>query len=178
MTNLKQGKFFAALSWIRSWVDRILSWLLISIVGIMTALVTYQVIARYVFNSPSAVSEVLSRYLFIWLVLLGAAFVFGLREHMAITFVKDKLSHKVRTLVEIVIESVTAIFAFTVMFTGGYSSAIRQMWQIDSALQIPMGVIYSVIPIAGGLILFYVVINVINLFIELFSPPSLTEGDA
>ncbi|WP_119011501.1 TRAP transporter small permease [Vibrio superstes] len=174
----KLNKICSGLNWLRSWVDRLLSWILISIVGIMTALVTYQVISRYVFNSPSAVSEVLSRYLFIWLVLLGASFVFGLREHMAITFVKEKLSFKVRTVVEIIIELITAVFAFTVMITGGYSSATRQMWQMDSALQIPMGVIYSVIPIAGGLILFYFVVNEAKLLSALFNHQTESKGES
>ncbi|GLT15325.1 TRAP transporter small permease [Vibrio algivorus] len=129
----------------------------------MTILVTYQVIVRYIFNSPSAFSEVLSRYLFIWLILFGAAYVFGLREHMAITFIKEKFNKKTRIIIEMVIELVTVIFAYTVMISGGYSSAARQMWQIDSALQIPMGTIYSAIPISGGLIFFYFIFNEMKL---------------
>ena len=58
---------------IKTRVDQVSALLCIVIVGSMTLLVTYQVVARYLFNSPSAVSEVLSRYLFIWLVLIGGA---------------------------------------------------------------------------------------------------------
>ncbi len=150
-------------SWVKVWVDRLLEWVLIAIVGSMTVLVTYQVIVRYLFNSPSAVSEVLSRYLFIWLVLLGAAYVFGLREHMAITFIKDKFSTATRLMVEMFIELVTVTFALTVMILGGYNSSVRQMWQMDSALQIPMGVIYAGIPAAGALIVFYFIYNELKL---------------
>ncbi len=148
---------------LKNTIDQCVSWFLISIVGSMTILVTYQVIVRYIFNSPSAFSEVLSRYLFIWLILFGAAYVFGLREHMAITFIKEKFNKKTRIIIEMVIELVTVIFAYTVMISGGYSSAARQMWQIDSALQIPMGTIYSAIPISGGLIFFYFIFNEMKL---------------
>ncbi len=167
MRNNKLNSLIAGLDKLRYWVDTLLSWCLITIVGMMTVLVTYQVVVRYIFDSPSAFSEVLSRYSFIWLILLGAAYVFGLREHMAITFVKEKLSTKVRIVVEMVIELVTAVFAVTVMVLGGYNSSIRQMWQLDSALQIPMGVIYAAIPISGALILFYFLINEVKLFGEL-----------
>lgn len=143
----------------KGWVDKIIAGLLVSIVGAMTVLVTYQVVIRYVFDSPSAISEVLSRYLFIWLILIGSAYVFGHREHMCIPFVKSKFSEKVQTYVEMFTELATGIFAISIMIIGGYSSAMRQMWQLDSALQIPMGMIYMAIPISGALIIFYSLYN-------------------
>ncbi|MDV5169691.1 TRAP transporter small permease [Photobacterium rosenbergii] len=157
----------SGMTFLKQWIDKILSLFLITIVGTMTVLVTYQVASRYLFNSPSAVSEVLSRYLFIWLILFGSAYVFGLREHMAISFIKDKFNKKFRLLTEMFIELVTVSFAYTIMIIGGYNSAVRQMWQLDSALQIPMGVIYSAIPIAGGLIFFYFIYNELSLINQL-----------
>ncbi|EGQ9112696.1 TRAP transporter small permease subunit [Vibrio alginolyticus] len=152
------------------WADKIkfaIDWIVeracIAIMALLTILVTYQVVTRYVFDSPSAVSEVLSRYMFVWLVLMGGAYVFGLREHMSISYVRDKFPARVGVLVDIVTEWAIAIFAFVVMWQGGYKASVRQMWQQDSALEIPMGIIYSVIPIAGALILFYFAINQIKL---------------
>ncbi|CAG23589.1 hypothetical C4-dicarboxylate transport system,small permease component [Photobacterium profundum SS9] len=143
----------------KGWVDKVVSSICIAIVGSMTVLVTYQVVARYAFNSPSAVSEVLSRYLFIWLILFGSAYVFGLREHMAITYVRNKLSEKKQILLEMFTELVTAVFACSIMIVGGFNGMQRQMWQLDSALQIPMGVIYAAIPISGVIILYYFLYN-------------------
>ncbi|WP_162045938.1 TRAP transporter small permease [Vibrio taketomensis] len=140
---------------VKQWVDKVIAAVLMFIVAAMTLLVTYQVVVRYFFGSPSAVSEVLSRYAFIWLILIGSAYVFGLREHMSISFIKQKFSEKVQIFLEMFIEFSTAVFALLVMIIGGHSSAMRQMWQMDSALQIPMGVIYAAIPISGGLIIFY-----------------------
>lgn len=167
MQKTKLQTLLSGMTFIKQWIDKALSLALISIVGAMTILVTYQVASRYLFNSPSAVSEVLSRYLFIWLVLFGSAYVFGSREHMAITFIKDKFKDKYRLLAEMLIELVTVSFAYTIMIVGGYNSAVRQMWQLDSALQIPMGVIYSAIPISGVLILFYFIYNELNLLQKL-----------
>jgi TRAP-type C4-dicarboxylate transport system permease small subunit len=135
----------------------------IAIMAVLTILVTYQVVTRYVFDSPSAVSEVLSRYMFVWLVLIGGAYVFGLREHMAISYVRDKFPPKIGIIVDMLTEWAIAIFAFIVMWQGGYKASVRQMWQQDSALEIPMGVIYSALPIAGALILFYFAINQVKL---------------
>ncbi|WP_413282919.1 TRAP transporter small permease [Vibrio sp. MA40-2] len=147
----------------KSTIDWIVERACIGIMGFITILVTYQVVTRYVFNSPSAVSEVLSRYMFVWLILIGGAYVFGLREHMAITYIRDKLSPKVGVIVDIFTEWTIAIFAFIVMWQGGYKASVRQMWQLDSALEIPMGVIYAALPIAGVLILIYFIINQLKL---------------
>jgi TRAP-type C4-dicarboxylate transport system permease small subunit len=49
------------------------------------------------------------------------------------------------------------------MWQGGYKASVRQMWQQDSALEIPMGVIYSALPISGALILIYFAINQVKL---------------
>ena len=154
MSNNTNG-FIEKMDTLKSWVDRVIEAVLIFIVAAMTTLVTYQVVVRYFFDSPSATSEVLSRYGFIWLILIGSAYVFGLREHMAISFVKQKFSEKTQIILEMFIEFSTAVFALLVMIIGGYSSTVRQMWQMDSALQIPMGVIYAAIPISGALIIFY-----------------------
>lgn len=162
MTN--NNGFFSKVETLKSWVDKIVSSICIAVVGAMTILVTYQVVARYLFNSPSAISEVLSRYLFIWLILFGSAYVFGLREHMAITFIKDKFSEKTKVCIEMFTEFATVVFALSIMIFGGYSSAVRQMWQLDSALQIPMGTIYAAIPISGGLMVFYFLYNELRLF--------------
>ena len=181
MRNDKLSSLVSGFGKIKFWVDKILAIFLIAIMGIMTLLVTYQVVIRYVFDSPSAFSEVGSRYLFIWLILFGSAYVFGLREHMAITFVKEKFSKRTRIIVEMFIELITVVFAYTVMITGGYSSAVRQMWQLDSALQIPMGVIYAAIPISGALMFFYFMfheVNFIHQLADLKKEQSEERGDS
>lgn len=154
-----QSGFCAALARFKQRVDLAVAYFCIALVGVMTVLVTYQVVTRYLFNSPSAVSEVLSRYLFIWLVLIGSAYVFGLREHMAITFMRDRMPQNVRILMEMLGELATAAFALLVLTVGGYIGMNRQMGQLDSALQIPVGVIYAAIPLCGALTLFYCLYN-------------------
>lgn len=152
-------------------VDRVVSYFCISLMIVMTLLVTYQVVTRYLFNSPSAVSEVLSRYLFIWLVLIGGAFVFGQREHMAITFMRDRMPHNIKIILEMIGELATTVFALLVLSVGGYIGMARQMGQLDSALQIPIGVIYVAIPTSGILTVFYCLYNQYLLSRQLSTKP-------
>lgn len=145
---------------LKSIIDRFMEYFCIILMSTMTLLVTWQVFTRYVLNNPSAVSEVLARYLFVWLVVAAAAYVFGKREHMCIEYVKDKLPDKVRNSVEILIEVITLIFAGIVMLKGGWSMALAQMIQIDATLKIPMGIIYAIIPIGGVITVFYSIYNI------------------
>ena len=69
-----------ALTTIKKAVDKVMEWSCILILIVMTVLVTYQVITRYFFNRPSAISETAAQYLFVWMVMFGSAYVFGLRE--------------------------------------------------------------------------------------------------
>ena len=81
--------------------DKFMEVINVIILGIMTVLVVYQVFARFVLNSPSAISEALSQYLFVWMIMFGSAYVFGVREHLTIDLIRDKFNPTVEMIVEI-----------------------------------------------------------------------------
>ena len=58
----------------------------------MVVLTTYQVIVRYIFNSPSTWSEELVGYLFGRSTMLGATIVSGERGHMNIPVLVDRFN--------------------------------------------------------------------------------------
>lgn len=149
MTNIKKA------------LDKILGWFCIIIFSLMVIFTTYQVVVRYVFSSPSAISETLTRYLFVWLILYSAAYVFGQKDHINIGYLKDKMSEPVKQKVNIIIEIITIAFSALVLIYGGIKVTNLNMLQFDSILGIPTGIIYSCIPIAGVLIIFYGIYNII-----------------
>src|SRR3979411_2171247 len=62
------------------WYHRFLTWLMVATVAILIVPVTLQIISRYTALIPSWIwTEELSRFLFIWMVMLGA--MIGIREH-------------------------------------------------------------------------------------------------
>lgn len=147
------------MSKVRKVTDKILEAVSIFILGIMTVLVVYQVVTRYVFNSPSSWSEAVVTYGFIWLAMLCGAYVFGKRDHMAMTFILDKFKGKAKVAVEMINEFLILLFAVGVLLVGGYFGALKQMTQADSILPISMGVIYIAIPAAGICMLIYFICN-------------------
>lgn len=143
-------------------VDKIMEFASIAIMILMVLLVAWQVIARYFLGRPSTFSEMLTRYLFVWLVLITATYVFGKRDHMCITFLKDKLPAAIKNIVDILIEVINIIFSLTVMTAGGFAVAKMQMVQEDATLHIAMGLVYAVIPICGIVTTFYCLYNLME----------------
>lgn len=135
----------------------------ICIFGFLVILVTYQVVIRYVFSNPSAWSEQLARYLFVWLVLIASSYIFGRREHMNIGFFIGKFPSNVKTIMEILSEVLICIFMIFVMIYGGYNAVVVSMPKMDTSLPISIGIINSVLVISGVLTLFYSICNIIDL---------------
>ena len=148
---------------IRKGIDFILSSVCSLIFALMVIVGTYQIVTRYFFNRPSTVSEELLTYSFTWLALLASAYVFGKRDHMRMGFVADKLEGFPRKVLEIVIECLILLLAGTVMVYGGFTIMDLTMTQTTASLGIPMGVVYTAVPLSGILIICYSILNIADL---------------
>lgn len=147
---------------VKNVLDKIISTVCVVFFIAMVLLTTYQVITRYFFKSPSSVSEVLTRYLFVWLILLSATYVFGQRDHICINALKNKFDGLSLKIVNIFGECVVIVFSALVLIYGGASITSINMVQYDSILRIPTGLVYSIIPVSGVLIVFYSILNIIK----------------
>lgn len=129
----------------------------------MVLLTVWQVLTRYIFNSPSTWSEELASYIFAWVTILGAAYVFGKREHMAIPIFVEQFSLKTQRILAILSEVIILLFAVVILVYGGTSITLLGMGQLSSSLGIQMGVFYSVIPISGVFTAIYSILNIYDL---------------
>lgn len=148
---------------IRRTIDQVLGSINVFLFICMTAVGAYQILVRYLFNRPSTVSEELLTYLFTWMALLAAAYVFGKREHMRMGFVADKLRQKERAALDLAIEGLIFMFAAIVLLYGGIQITSLTMAQKTASLGIPMGYVYCVVPLCGVLIMGYSVLNIMGL---------------
>lgn len=148
---------------IRNGIDLILSSLCAIIFGFMVLIGTYQIVIRYFFNNPSTMSEELLTYSFTWMALLAAAYVFGKRDHMRMAYLADKVTGTGKKALEIIIELLIMAFAISVMIYGGTAIMNLTMTQVTASLGIPMGVIYTVVPLSGTLIVLYSILNIADL---------------
>lgn len=148
---------------IRRIIDVILSSACAVIFAAMVVIGTYQIVTRFIFKNPSTVSEELLTYSFTWMALLASAYVFGKRDHMRMGFMADKLGKGGQKILNIFSEILIMILAGSVMIYGGVTIMDLTMTQSTASLGIPMGVVYTIIPLSGILIVIYSVLNMIDL---------------
>lgn len=149
---------------IRNILDKTLEVACVAIFVFITFVGLYQIITRYIFNSPSTISEELLIFSFTWLSLLASALVFGKKEHMRMSFLGDKLKGKNAIYLGILTEIITFIFSIVVLVYGGIQITKLTMTQITASLGITMGYIYIILPISGILICIYNILNLSDSF--------------
>jgi len=127
---------------------RLLTWLMVATVAILIVPVTLQIISRYTELIPSWIwTEELSRFLFIWMVMLGA--MIGIREgsHFEVDVWPD-LGRKATALLRIVSNVCVLIFALVFVWWG--IEFVRFGWdQLSELAELPMPWIFLAWPLAG-----------------------------
>lgn len=148
-------------------MDKILEVICIILFMMMTIIGSYQIITRYVFNSPSTVSEELLTFTFAWMAILAAALIFGKKEHMRMDFFASKFTGKSALGLALFSECLVLIFAALVLVYGGINITKLTMTQITASLGVPMSYVYVVLPISGIITVIYSVINIAELTAKL-----------
>ncbi len=118
---------------------------------------------RFVIGTPSSFTDELARYLMIWVGVLGAAYISGKRMHVAIDLLPTKLNKSGQTKLKIFINIIIIFFCFFVLVGGGFRLVYITftLEQYSPALQIPLAVVYLVIPLSGILIIYYKISDIL-----------------
>ena len=146
-------------------LNRVLELFLVLLMTVLVLDVLWQVFSRYLLSSPSSFTDELAGFLLIWVGVLGAAYVAGRKEHLAIDILLQKSPPARQRLLLYLIHSLIFLFALSVMVTGGmvlmYTRFVLQVK--SAALQLPLGYVYIVLPISGLIIMYYEVLHIISL---------------
>lgn len=145
-------------------LDKALGSFLVALLVLMVIAVLWQVFSRYITNNPSSWTEELSRYLFIWIGILGAAYAAGQQTHLAIDILPPKLNPPNRIRLRIVINILIILFSLTVMVIGGGNLVYvnYELGQFSAALNIPLSFVYLIVPISGVLVIIYKVNEIMH----------------
>lgn len=147
---------------IRTVLDRVTATFCCALLTAMIILVVWQVVSRYVLNSPSTFTEETLRYGVIWLSLVGTAYVAGKNKHMAVDLLSERLTGNARKTLILVIQLFFVVFGAAVLIKGGMKAVSIAAFQRSAVLQIPMGYVYGALPVSGVLMVIYGVLNAID----------------
>lgn len=145
-------------------LNRILEIILITIMGVLVVDVLWQIFSRFILSNPSSFTDELARFLLIWVSLFGGAYTLGKRLHLSIDLLSHKLSEKQSLIVDCFAQIVILIFVVSVLIVGGSRLVFVTLFleQTSAALNIPLGYVYSILPISGSIMALYC----IHFFIE------------
>lgn len=137
--------------WLNRIVDRIEGIVITALMFVATTIAVVQVAARYIFNNSLYWSEELILYSLIAMSFLTASMGVRYAAHISVEALYAFVSPKTARLLHIVSAVLGMAFALTLVWYGTrLSLATLQMNQLSSAMRIPVGAIYFVIPVSGA----------------------------
>ncbi|WP_080871938.1 TRAP transporter small permease [Oceanobacillus timonensis] len=145
----------------KKYIDKILLALTGVLIAIMSVLSVWQVLARYILNTPSTTSEEVIRMLLIWFSLTSAAYVFGQQKHISIVFIRDKLPVKGQVWLLRLSNIILFILAIILMIWGGIQVVNLTLTQAAPSTGVSMAWMYGALPVSGLFVIFYAIYNLI-----------------
>jgi TRAP-type C4-dicarboxylate transport system permease small subunit len=128
---------------------QLLTWLMVATIAVLIVPVTLQMISRYTALIPSYIwTEELSRFLFIWMVMLGS--MIGIREgsHFEVD-VWPELGPRANAALKIVSSLFILVFALVFLYWG--IQFVQFGWYQTSELaDLPMPFIFLAWPVTGA----------------------------
>ncbi|MBI4011522.1 MAG: TRAP transporter small permease [Candidatus Rokubacteria bacterium] len=133
------------------WYDRTTIALLALSGAAMFAVVTVNVVLRYLFSSGLVWGEEAARYLMVWGVMLGIAVAYRARGHIAITMLIDTVPSRFARPAALACHALTLAAAAMLAFSGVVLTTFLGAI-VAPATGLPMSWIYASVPVGAGLL--------------------------
>jgi len=136
-------------------LERLLDALMAAALTVMVATISYQVFGRYVLGRAPSWTEELTRFLLIWLTMLGSAASLRHGGHITVIFFVERLNPFWQAVC-LIIRDVFLVAVSGIFMYFGLRFAMLNGAQESAALEIPMVIPYAALPTCGLLILLIV----------------------
>jgi TRAP-type C4-dicarboxylate transport system permease small subunit len=131
------------------WFDRVVEGIVIAAFLIFVAITFGQVVLRYGFGRPLTWSEEVSRYLFVWVVFVGAGVAARQNGHIALDFLVNRFPPRPRFGVAMVMGLLSLAMLFLVFVWSGWALTQVSLRQESPATGVPVGYATLAIPLGG-----------------------------
>ena len=129
-------------------------------------IVSYEVIARYVFNSPTIWVNEVSRFLQIWATYLALTYSFHKKDFIRITVIYDKLNESGKKVLDFISFIFILIFSSFVVYYGwliAYDS-LKVGRTSSTILDVPSFLTEFAIPLCFAFLVLRVILEIIKYF--------------
>jgi len=132
--------------------------------AVMSVLVCMQVISRYFFSYSFQWAEEMGRYLFIWSTMLASACATHAHLHIGVDILVNNLRGKAQLAVKLIAQIflIIAVYILTV-YGAEQTMDVISAGQTATSFPVSAGVLYLSIPVSGVLMLYYAVVQLLEL---------------
>jgi len=143
------------------YLDKVLSFLVVSSFLLMIAVVVLQVLARYALPWSPNWTEEMARFCFIYMVSLGAGLAIQDRGYVSVNTLLDNLGATARKRLEIIILILVIILMLT-MFVVSIPLVRIVSLQTSAAMQLNMSVMYASMTCMGLFVSIYSILQLLE----------------
>lgn len=150
------------------YLDRIEELMMVMFLGLMCIFIGLQIIFRYILNWPLAWTEELARYLFVWVIYLGASIGVRKRRHLKVDAVLFLFGEKGKFMLRLLSNFIFLFFCIIIAYEGFRIVYVMQFIrpQYSPAVRFPMALAYASVPFGAVLMIIGLIRDTILLFKE------------
>jgi TRAP-type C4-dicarboxylate transport system permease small subunit len=141
------------------------------ILAVMTVAVFVQVLMRFTGHAAFDGIDEIPRYLFVWLVMIGAAAAMHRAEHTRLEYFQQRLGPRGQALLTALTNGVGMLLFLSLIRTSLVLVPNSQL-QTSAGLGLPLGYVYAAIPVGSALILLPMAWNTVTALRALWPRPS------
>ncbi len=134
---------------------KLLQYAMALFLGLMVLMVFGNVVLRYGFNSGIAISEELSRWLFVWVTFMGAVVALKERGHLGTDMLISRLSLQGKKIC-LGLSYILMLALCGVLFKGAWEQTKINASSVSAAMEVSMGIFFAtglMFAVLGGLII-------------------------
>ncbi|MDR1519366.1 MAG: TRAP transporter small permease [Planctomycetota bacterium] len=151
-----------ALMAVKRVVDRLVNIFMVGIFSLVFLVVLIQIFFRYVLGSPLVWSEELSRFIFIWVSLVGWVQAIRSGSHIRITFIEERLPAGLQKAIRVLFQLCVMVFFVLLIWLGCLMVSRTFNRSLVTIPELSVGMLYASLPVSALLCLFYSLCNLLR----------------
>lgn len=144
-------------------ISKVLEVMVVIVLAIMSVLVIVNVAMRFLLDSGIVMSEELSRYLFVWVVFLGAIVAMHRNAHIHVFFIRDAMPAPVAKAIKIIVD-LGMLYCCYLLTMGSLEVAEMNMMDRSPVAGVPMGLVFYAATVGAVGMAFMLIVRLISYF--------------
>jgi len=140
-------------------IEKIFKHFVVLAFSLIVIVTLVQVFMRYVLSSPLKWAEELSRYIFVWAIMVSIAIGSIDEAHIRLNMVTTRFGKTAQLVFYLIGQAVIAAFNIVLIIYGS-GLAAQNLSVMSPAMKIPIGIAYAGIPAGSIVVLFFLAMDI------------------